>query len=71
MTGSELLGSAGAKFAVPTVAIVQVLFEELYLMKDPVEAFERSFLRLRQPPGFSALSVAPTHCWSLALSDAR
>jgi predicted PurR-regulated permease PerM len=34
--GSELLGVAGALLAVPTAAIVQVLFEELYLAeKDP------------------------------------
>jgi predicted PurR-regulated permease PerM len=34
--GSELLGMAGALLAVPTAAIVQVLFEELYLAeKDP------------------------------------
>lgn len=34
--GSELLGIAGALLAVPTAAIVQVLFEELYLAeKDP------------------------------------
>jgi predicted PurR-regulated permease PerM len=29
--GSELLGFVGALLAVPTAAIVQVLFEELYL----------------------------------------
>ena len=35
--GSELLGFVGALLAVPTVAIVQVLFQELYLAeKDPV-----------------------------------
>lgn len=35
--GSELLGLAGALLAVPTAAIIQVLFEELYLAeKDPV-----------------------------------
>lgn len=35
--GSSLLGLAGALLAVPTAAIVQVLFEELYLAeKDPV-----------------------------------
>jgi predicted PurR-regulated permease PerM len=35
--GSELLGFVGALLAVPTAAIVQVLFEELYLAeKDPV-----------------------------------
>jgi predicted PurR-regulated permease PerM len=34
--GSELLGFVGALLAVPTAAIVQVLFEELYLSeKDP------------------------------------
>ena len=34
--GSELLGFVGALLAVPTVAIVQVLFQELYLAKkDP------------------------------------
>ena len=34
--GSELLGFAGALLAVPTAAIIQVLFEELYLAeKDP------------------------------------
>ena len=34
--GSELLGFVGALLAVPTAAIVQVLFEELYLAeKDP------------------------------------
>jgi predicted PurR-regulated permease PerM len=34
--GSELLGFAGALLAVPTAAIIQVLFEELYLSeKDP------------------------------------
>jgi predicted PurR-regulated permease PerM len=34
--GSELLGFVGALLAVPTVAIIQVLFEELYLAeKDP------------------------------------
>ena len=34
--GSELLGFAGALLAVPTAAIVQVLFEELILAeKDP------------------------------------
>lgn len=34
--GSELLGIVGALLAVPTAAIVQVLFEELYLAeKDP------------------------------------
>jgi predicted PurR-regulated permease PerM len=31
LVGSELLGLAGALLAVPTAAIVQVLFEELYL----------------------------------------
>lgn len=35
--GGELLGIAGALLAVPTAAIVKVLFEELYLAgKDPV-----------------------------------
>jgi predicted PurR-regulated permease PerM len=35
--GSELLGFVGALLAVPTAAIIQVLFEELYLAeKDPV-----------------------------------
>ena len=35
--GSELLGFIGALLAVPTAAIIQVLFEELYLAeKDPV-----------------------------------
>jgi predicted PurR-regulated permease PerM len=35
--GGELLGLVGALLAVPTAAIVQVLFEELYLAeKDPV-----------------------------------
>jgi len=35
--GSELLGFSGALLAVPTAAIIQVLFEELYLAeKDPV-----------------------------------
>jgi predicted PurR-regulated permease PerM len=35
--GSELLGFAGALLAVPTAAILQVLFEELYLAeRDPV-----------------------------------
>ena len=34
--GSELLGFVGALLAVPTAAIIQVLFEELYLAeKDP------------------------------------
>ena len=34
--GSELLGFAGALLAVPTAAIIQVLFEELYLKeKEP------------------------------------
>ena len=34
--GSELLGFVGALLAVPTVAIIQVLFQELYLAeKDP------------------------------------
>ena len=34
--GSQLLGFAGALLAVPTAAIIQVLFEELYLAeKDP------------------------------------
>lgn len=34
--GSELLGFSGALLAVPTAAIIQVLFEELYLAeKDP------------------------------------
>ena len=34
--GSELLGLLGAMLAVPTAAIIQVLFEELYLAeKDP------------------------------------
>jgi predicted PurR-regulated permease PerM len=36
LIGSELLGLAGALLAVPTAAIIQVLFEELYLAeKDP------------------------------------
>ena len=35
--GSELLGFVGALLAVPTAAIIQVLVEELYLEKDPVE----------------------------------
>ena len=34
--GGELLGLAGALLAVPTAAIIQVLFEELYLAeKEP------------------------------------
>ena len=34
--GSELLGFVGALLAVPTAAIIQVVFEELYLAeKDP------------------------------------
>ena len=37
LIGSELLGFVGALLAVPTAAIIQVLFEELYLAdKDPV-----------------------------------
>lgn len=37
LIGSELLGLAGALLAVPTAAIAQVLFEELYLAeKEPV-----------------------------------
>ena len=36
LIGSELLGFVGALLAVPTAAIIQVLFEELYLAdKDP------------------------------------
>ena len=36
LIGSELLGFSGALLAVPTAAIIQVLFEELYLAeKDP------------------------------------
>ena len=36
MIGSELSGFVGALLAVPTAAIIQVLFEELYLAeKDP------------------------------------
>ena len=36
IVGSELLGFVGALLAVPTAAIIQVLFEELYLAeKDP------------------------------------
>lgn len=36
VVGSELLGLAGALLAVPTAAIIQVLFEELYLKeKEP------------------------------------
>ena len=38
LIGGELLGLVGALLAVPTAAIVQVLFEELYLAeKNPVE----------------------------------
>ena len=38
LIGGELLGFVGALLAVPTAAIVQVLFEELYLAeKNPVE----------------------------------
>ena len=32
--GSELLGFVGALLAVPTAAIIQVLFEELYLGRE-------------------------------------
>lgn len=35
--GSELLGFVGALLAVPTAAIVQVLFEELYLAEKPTD----------------------------------
>ena len=38
LIGGELLGFVGALLAVPTAAIIQVLFEELYLAeKNPVE----------------------------------
>jgi len=38
LVGGELLGLVGALLAVPTAAIIQVLFEELYLEKQPAPA---------------------------------
>ena len=68
LIGGELLGFVGALLAVPTAAIVQVLFEELYLAeKDP--AVER----LSLPHDLLALiyvALSLVMTWPLALGIA-